>query len=296
MPRLPPPSCARPVSGVGLGPSYYPASLLWSPGPRPSPVFRSAICDCLSLNVSISRPRIYLQCTQSNRDDPPSLVARASHERAPARVASFLHGLLEEWRALEEHPEITFINPHEPLWFRNSARECGLNLGSLMAGVRAAYGEGSVLVHSVPVFVILVPAFCTEEAGLFVTCCKRSVRLRCNSFEHCPLNTPRIILVCSLFCECLSHGVIQTRPPLSRSPREQRGHLNAATRTPPPPPRGLSLRRAEKRAVAVEIEPRLHLVEALLHAAPVLRARAAAMRSGPLPPVQSGHVSSIPPY
>jgi len=32
----------------------YPASLLWSPGPRPSPVFRSAICDCLSLNVSIS--------------------------------------------------------------------------------------------------------------------------------------------------------------------------------------------------------------------------------------------------
>ena len=46
------------VSGVGLEPSYYPASLLWSPGPRPSPVFRSAICDCLSLNVSIScRPR-----------------------------------------------------------------------------------------------------------------------------------------------------------------------------------------------------------------------------------------------
>ena len=54
LPRLPPPSCARPVSGVGLGLSYYPASLLWSPGPRPSPVFRSAVCDCLSLNVSIS--------------------------------------------------------------------------------------------------------------------------------------------------------------------------------------------------------------------------------------------------
>jgi len=49
-------SCARLVSGVGLGPSYYPASLLWSPGPRPSPAFRSAICDCLSLNVSISPP------------------------------------------------------------------------------------------------------------------------------------------------------------------------------------------------------------------------------------------------
>jgi hypothetical protein len=46
---------ARPVSGVGLGLSYYPASLLWSPGPRPSPVFRSAVCDCLSLNVSVSQ-------------------------------------------------------------------------------------------------------------------------------------------------------------------------------------------------------------------------------------------------
>jgi hypothetical protein len=46
--------CARAVSGVGLGPSCYAASLLWSPGPRPSPVFRSAICDCLSLNVSLS--------------------------------------------------------------------------------------------------------------------------------------------------------------------------------------------------------------------------------------------------
>jgi hypothetical protein len=30
----------------GLGPSCYPASLLWFPGPRPLPVFRSAICDC----------------------------------------------------------------------------------------------------------------------------------------------------------------------------------------------------------------------------------------------------------
>ena len=40
----------------GLGPSYYPASLLWSPGPRPSPVFRSVICDCLSLNVPIPFP------------------------------------------------------------------------------------------------------------------------------------------------------------------------------------------------------------------------------------------------
>ena len=54
LPRLPPPTCARPVSGVGLGPRCYTASLLWSSGPRPSPVFRSAICDCLSLNVSVS--------------------------------------------------------------------------------------------------------------------------------------------------------------------------------------------------------------------------------------------------
>jgi hypothetical protein len=52
LPRLPPPTCARPVSGVGLGPRCYTASLLWFPGPCPSPVFRSAICDCSSLNVS----------------------------------------------------------------------------------------------------------------------------------------------------------------------------------------------------------------------------------------------------
>jgi len=51
LPRLPPPTCARPVSGVGLGPSCSPASWLWFPGPRPLPDFRSAICDCLSLNV-----------------------------------------------------------------------------------------------------------------------------------------------------------------------------------------------------------------------------------------------------
>jgi len=34
--------------------SAPPHRCLWSPGPLPSPVFRSAICDCLSLNVSIS--------------------------------------------------------------------------------------------------------------------------------------------------------------------------------------------------------------------------------------------------
>ena len=46
---------------MGLGLSYYPASLLWSPGPRPSPVFRSAVCDCLSLNVSVSQTNRALQ-------------------------------------------------------------------------------------------------------------------------------------------------------------------------------------------------------------------------------------------
>jgi hypothetical protein len=54
LPRLPPPTCSRPVSGVGLGPFCYAASLLRSPGPRPPPLFRSAIYDCLSLNVSSS--------------------------------------------------------------------------------------------------------------------------------------------------------------------------------------------------------------------------------------------------
>ena len=54
LPRLPPPTCSRPVSGVGLGPFCYAASLLRSLGPCPPPVFRSAICDCLLLNVSFS--------------------------------------------------------------------------------------------------------------------------------------------------------------------------------------------------------------------------------------------------
>ena len=54
LPRLPPPTCSRPVSGVGLGPFRYAASLLRSPGPRPPPFFCSAICDSLSFNVSFS--------------------------------------------------------------------------------------------------------------------------------------------------------------------------------------------------------------------------------------------------
>jgi hypothetical protein len=38
---------------VWPGTFCYAASLLRSPGPYSPPVFRSAICDCLSLNVSI---------------------------------------------------------------------------------------------------------------------------------------------------------------------------------------------------------------------------------------------------
>jgi hypothetical protein len=40
------PGSRRPRARVPL------ASRLWFPGPRPLPVFRSAFCDCLSLNVS----------------------------------------------------------------------------------------------------------------------------------------------------------------------------------------------------------------------------------------------------
>jgi hypothetical protein len=92
---------------VGLGPSYYPASLLWSPGPRPSPVFRSAICDCLSLNVSISHihfqsssiilffiKRIYLSLNIAPPSPalpprppcPPTSAARRAHHTAPPRA------------------------------------------------------------------------------------------------------------------------------------------------------------------------------------------------------------------
>jgi hypothetical protein len=49
-------SCARPVSGVGLGPRRYTASMLWSPAPHPSPVFRSAICDCLIKRIWSLQP------------------------------------------------------------------------------------------------------------------------------------------------------------------------------------------------------------------------------------------------
>jgi hypothetical protein len=61
LPRLPQPTCSRPVSGVGLGPFCYAASLLQSPGPCSSPVFRSAICDCLSLNVPFFFTFIYFR-------------------------------------------------------------------------------------------------------------------------------------------------------------------------------------------------------------------------------------------
>jgi len=50
LPRLPPPTCSRPVSGVGLGLFCSAASLLRSPDPCSPTVFRCTICDCLSLN------------------------------------------------------------------------------------------------------------------------------------------------------------------------------------------------------------------------------------------------------
>jgi hypothetical protein len=54
LPRLPPPTCSRPVSGVGLGPFCYAAFLLRSPGPCSPTVFRSATCDCLSIKGCLS--------------------------------------------------------------------------------------------------------------------------------------------------------------------------------------------------------------------------------------------------
>ena len=81
LPRLPPPTCSRPVSGVGLGPFCYAASLLQSPGPCSPPVFRSAICDCLSLNVSFSSLQ---RCAVLQRSNSVSKrlksQSRASHD------------------------------------------------------------------------------------------------------------------------------------------------------------------------------------------------------------------------
>jgi hypothetical protein len=64
LPQLPPPTCSRPVSGVGLG-LFVMASLVRSPGPCSPTVFRSAICDCLSItgcfsqrSVAVRRKRI----------------------------------------------------------------------------------------------------------------------------------------------------------------------------------------------------------------------------------------------
>jgi hypothetical protein len=58
LPRLPPPTCSRPVSGVGLG-LCYAASLLRSPGLCSPTVLRSAICDCLSINGCFSSHYIF---------------------------------------------------------------------------------------------------------------------------------------------------------------------------------------------------------------------------------------------
>ena len=84
LPRLPPPTCAHPVSSVGLGPRCYTTSLLWSPGPRPSPVFRSAICDCLSLNVSVPlRSPLYGEKPSSFHSS--GMVIQGHLQKRPAR-------------------------------------------------------------------------------------------------------------------------------------------------------------------------------------------------------------------
>ena len=83
LPRLPPPTCSRPVSGVGLGPFCYAASLLRSPGPYSPPVLRSAICDCLSLNVSI------LTSTPVRIHEDIIISAESLQPRADAMVGDF---------------------------------------------------------------------------------------------------------------------------------------------------------------------------------------------------------------
>jgi hypothetical protein len=56
-----------------------------SPGPRPSPVFRSAICDCLSLNVSIC-PGARVPTAPLSRNTAPQPRCRAS--RPPSSLTA----------------------------------------------------------------------------------------------------------------------------------------------------------------------------------------------------------------
>ena len=70
----------------------YPASLLWSPGPRPSPVFRSVLCDCLSLNVPILCTPISIFVLSASQ------AAASSHETTGAYlvwVGCMVPGLYE---------------------------------------------------------------------------------------------------------------------------------------------------------------------------------------------------------
>ena len=53
--------------------------LLRSPGPRPPPVFRSAICDCLSLNVSVSFLSLPARPTRSETVSLLGLVPLLAH-------------------------------------------------------------------------------------------------------------------------------------------------------------------------------------------------------------------------
>jgi len=52
-------SCVQTAGAVGPGTLCSAASLPWSPGPCSPTIFRSAICECLSLNGFFSRERPY---------------------------------------------------------------------------------------------------------------------------------------------------------------------------------------------------------------------------------------------
>jgi hypothetical protein len=68
-PRLPPPTCLRPISGVGgPGTFLFCGSLAVVSRPVLAHCFRSAICDCLSINGCFSRYLIHthtLPCTDT---------------------------------------------------------------------------------------------------------------------------------------------------------------------------------------------------------------------------------------
>jgi len=77
----------------------YPASLLWSPGPRPSPVFRSVLCDFLSLNVPILSGDATAAGPSHLRDANKSLAPHSVAKRAPSLGArSFIRSTSQQNR------------------------------------------------------------------------------------------------------------------------------------------------------------------------------------------------------